>query len=153
MKVQWQVKHDLMSALNAASSNRDFRIVATNKSDFSIEPIDPYSPLRLGYAAKLAFPNGGLSESGLRREIAKGRLPYEKIAGKLYVTLNDIKEMRRRCHVQAKAQDFISSPPGAPGRENSKSDPLGSLEMEAKTLPRDALRQKLAKLKSDSPNT
>jgi hypothetical protein len=32
------------------------------------------TPLRLDAAAKLAFPNGGMTASGLRREWARGKL-------------------------------------------------------------------------------
>src|ERR1700761_2950429 len=82
---------------------------------------DPDAPLRLSVAAKLAFPDGSMTASGLRREAAKGRLVIERIAGKDFTTLYDIKRMRELCRVQAKEpgctsekQDAIvesSSPP------------------------------------------
>ena len=49
------------------------------------------TPLRLKVAAKIAFPDGSMTDSGLRSEIAKGRLAVERIAGRQYVTLNAIK--------------------------------------------------------------
>lgn len=59
--------------------------------------IGPTTPLRLEIAARLAFPDGSMKVSGLRREIARGRLTSEMIAGKLYTTLGDIDAMRTLC--------------------------------------------------------
>ena len=36
-------------------------------------------PLRLAVAAALAFPDGSMTASGLRREAARGRLVVERI--------------------------------------------------------------------------
>ncbi len=57
------------------------------------------TPLRLEIAAQLAFPDGSIGVPGLRKEIAKGTLPAAKIAGKMYVTLAGIEEMRKQCQV------------------------------------------------------
>jgi hypothetical protein len=43
-------------------------------------------PLRLAVAAKVAFPDGSMSASGLRREAQRGRLVIERIAGKDYTS-------------------------------------------------------------------
>jgi len=51
-------------------------------------------PLRLEVAAQLAFPDGSITASALRRMAATGKLDYEKIAGKIYVTLNSILKSR-----------------------------------------------------------
>jgi protein-disulfide isomerase-like protein with CxxC motif len=59
------------------------------------------APLRLDVAAALAFPDGSMTAAGLRREAAKGHLALERIAGKYYTTLRDIKEMRELCRVPA----------------------------------------------------
>jgi hypothetical protein len=45
------------------------------------------TPLRLAEAAAIAFPTGSMTESGLRREAARGRLSVERIAGKDFTTL------------------------------------------------------------------
>jgi hypothetical protein len=66
------------------------------------DQIPPDAPLRLSVAAKLAFPDGSMTASGLRREAARGRLELERIAGKDYTTLDAIRRMRERCRVQAK---------------------------------------------------
>lgn len=59
------------------------------------------APLRLKDAVRLAFPCGGMTVSGLRREHANGRLQIESIAGKQFVTLRAIREMREQCKVAA----------------------------------------------------
>ncbi len=62
------------------------------------------APLRLSRAVELAFPEGGMTVSGLRREITRGRLEVERIAGKDFVTLAGIDLMRERCRVVAVPQ-------------------------------------------------
>jgi len=84
--------------------------------------IDRDAPLRLAGAAALAYPFGGMTASGLRREAARGNLAIERTAGKDYVTLAAIDEMRARCRREATAPVFGSSrlgedvrPTGSPG--------------------------------------
>src|SRR5690349_14226419 len=67
------------------------------------EEIAPDTPLRLGVAAALAFPDGSMTASGLRREGARGRLTIERIAGKDFTTLAHIADMRKKCRVPEKA--------------------------------------------------
>jgi hypothetical protein len=61
---------------------------------------DPNTSLRLADAVKLAFPLGGLTVSGLRREAARGRLVIERIAGKDFVTLAAVEAMRELCRLK-----------------------------------------------------
>src|ERR1700730_8943939 len=61
-----------------------------------------HSPLRLSVAAALAFPDGSMTASGLRREGARGRLVIERIAGKDYTTVANIERMRELCRVEAR---------------------------------------------------
>jgi hypothetical protein len=61
------------------------------------------TPLRLKDAVGIAFPGGGMTVSGLRREIKRGRLACEIIAGKQFVTLLAIKQMREQCRVEQRA--------------------------------------------------
>ncbi|WP_246710295.1 excisionase [Martelella soudanensis] len=89
--------------------------------------IEPDTPLRLKVAAKIAFPDGSMTDSGLRSEIAKGRLAVERIAGRQYVTLNAIKEMRALCREERKAHGFISEAAKVVRQSGSSStDPLRS---------------------------
>lgn len=76
---------------------------SNRKTEFPQESLTPTTPLRLAVAARIAFPDGSMTLAGLRREISRGRLAYEVIAGKHYTTLSDIEDMRRLCRVQANA--------------------------------------------------
>ena len=69
------------------------------------DQIHDQAPLRLAIAASLAFPDGSMTASGLRREAARGNLVVERIAGKDYTTLANIKQMRELCRVEIKAPD------------------------------------------------
>lgn len=78
-------------------------------SELPHDSVTSTTPLRLEVAAKIAFPDGSMKLAGLRREIARGRLSYEVIAGKHYTTLSDIEDMRRLCRIQANAPGAKSS--------------------------------------------
>lgn len=93
------------------------------------------TPLRLKTAARLAFPDGSMTESGLQCEIKRGRLAFEKIANKVYTTLNDIKRMREQCRENQKGQGSISE--GAPAglaSGLSSTDQLKSARDAASTI-------------------
>lgn len=64
--------------------------------------IGPDTPLRLAEAVALAFPAEGMTVSGLRREIARGRLTVETLANKQFTTLAAIEEMRKLYRANAK---------------------------------------------------
>jgi hypothetical protein len=63
----------------------------------ALENITDDTPLLLRVAAKLAYPDGSMTISGLRRERDRGNLVVERVAGKEYTTLADIKNMRAKC--------------------------------------------------------
>src|SRR3990167_11507177 len=86
--------------------------------------VSPDAPMRLLDALKEAFPQGGMTVSGLRREAARGRLVIEKIAGKDFVTLAAIEQMRQLCRAQAKDPGSISNARG--GMAAGSSGPAGS---------------------------
>ena len=80
------------------------------------DSINPDTPLRLSLAANEAFPGGGMTASGLRREHAAGRLVIERIAGKDYTTLSAIAKMRELCRVEPKRRVSVPARSGeAPG--------------------------------------
>jgi hypothetical protein len=110
------------------------------------EQINPDTPLRLSVAAALAFPDGSMTASGLRRECARGRLIVERIAGKDYTTLGNIERMRERCRVEAKVRD-CGSESAAAEQPNGSSSITGarSAQMRAKMIS--------ARLKTRSPST
>jgi hypothetical protein len=96
---------------------------------------DSDAPLRLSIAAKLAFPDGSMTASGLRREAARGRLRIERIANKDFVTLAEIKRMRELCRVSLSDQNT----------QTPLAIPSTSSEPEAAISPQDALRARLRK--------
>jgi hypothetical protein len=79
-----------------------FEIVAMVQRLPLLEQVTPTTPLRLSVAAALAYPDGSMTASGLRRECARGRLAIERVAGKDYTTLAAIEEMRSLCRVPQK---------------------------------------------------
>ncbi|WP_407122718.1 hypothetical protein [Bradyrhizobium sp. STM 3561] len=86
--------------------------------------ISEHAPLRLRKAAEIAFPGGGMTASGLRREAIRGRLVVERIAGKDYTTLAAIAKMRELCRVPAKNDMIVgrlNSPPESPDVEDRSS--------------------------------
>jgi len=107
-------------------------------------------PLRLDVAAALAFPDGSMTASGLRREASKGNLTLERIANKDYTTLQAIAEMRKKCRVEAKVRDSGCNPPEKTGKEMSSSRPYGSSEKAQQSAALDAARAKLSKLQKPS---
>lgn len=62
------------------------------------------TPLRLAVAAALAYPDGSMTASGLRRERDAGRLVTELTAGKEFTTLADIGRMRELCRRNVEPQ-------------------------------------------------
>jgi hypothetical protein len=110
-------------------------------------------PLRLDRAVKLAFPFGGMAVSGLRREAAKGRLVIERIAGKDFVTLRAINEMRVLCRDQQKTPDCGWNLKSATMREGSHGAQPGSLEMGRVKSARAALELTARGLNVRSPST
>ncbi|WP_245332527.1 excisionase [Bradyrhizobium erythrophlei] len=105
------------------------------------------APIRLATAAQLAFPDGSMTVSGLRREAFRGRLVTERIAGKDFTTLENIDRMRELCRVRAKEPGFTN------GAHDLKAEslfpkPFGSSETAKTISPRDALE---ARLKQSRP--
>ena len=86
-------------------------IVSRAKSARSLPPLGAIgedTPLRLNVAAALAYPDGSMTTSGLRREAARGRLVIERTAGKDYTTLGAIRRMRELCRREARGRDYGS---------------------------------------------
>jgi hypothetical protein len=96
-------------------------------------------PLRLSTAAKIAFPDGSMTASGLRREASRGRLVIERIAGKDFTTLANIEEMRKLCRVQVKGHGSTCA------AQDQKSDARrpGSSGMAPAITPQVALETRL----------
>ena len=85
-----------------------------NRTLPTLPVFDLDAPLRLSKAAAIAFPDGSMTKSGLRREAARGRLVIQRIAGKDYTTLRAIGDMVKLCTVEAKQSAPRSDDPGRP---------------------------------------
>jgi hypothetical protein len=110
------------------------------------EEIGPDTPLRLDVAARIAFPGGAMTVSGLRREAARGRLMIERIAGKDFTTLGAIATMREKCRAQP--------PRPASTSENAATEPLtGSSSMPDARSGQAHLKAIAEKLKKPSRHT
>ena len=94
--------------------------------DRSRPEVTPNTPLRLADAVKIAFPMGGMTVAGLRRERDRNRLVIEKIAGKEFTTLAHIGRMRELCRDEAREPDFSSKPRGETRAETSPTEQPGS---------------------------
>src|SRR5882672_3863501 len=109
--------------------------------------VSPNTPLRLKTAAALAYKDGSMTASGLRREAARGRLVIERIAGKDYTTLANIERMRELCRVQGKALASGSGQKTATRMARSESAQSGSSGTDRARSARAAL-QKIARERS-----
>ena len=106
-----------------------------------MDKVKPDTPLRLDVAAALAYPDGSMTASGLRREAARGRLAIERVAGKDYTTLAAIEEMRALCRVPQKAPVSGSVPKNEIPTARSASAQCGSSETDRARSARAALQQ------------
>src|ERR1700688_183118 len=93
------------------------------------------TPLRLADAIKIAFPMGGMTVAGLRRERDRDRLVIEKIAGKEFTTLAHIERMRKLCRVEARVPDSNSKASGETKPETSPIEPPGPFAPRAGLAP------------------
>jgi hypothetical protein len=110
--------------------------------DLEARCIEPKTPLRLAVAAKIAFPDGSMTASGLRREMLRGRLEVERIANKDYTTLEAIARMRELCRVQAKGLTSDAAPLVTRMASSTKGQ-FGSSETAKVSSPQDVLRTRL----------
>jgi hypothetical protein len=117
------------------------------------EDVGADEPIRLDVAAVLAFPDGSMTVSGLRREASRGRLTIERIAGKDYTTLRNIERMRLLCRVNQKERDCGSNPPSALRTARSACAPHGSSATDRGKSARAALEKTARTLNKGSPIT
>jgi hypothetical protein len=112
--------------------------------------VKPTTPLRLKVAARLAYPDGSMTATSLRRLIVDHKLAHEKIAGKYFVTLSAIEEMRASCHVPAKALDLLSKNPATDSPHGSSETDSGPSALAAMKVNAAALRESLRTISSKS---
>jgi hypothetical protein len=114
---------------------------------------DPDVPLRLKVAAEVAFPDGSMTVSGLRREAHRGRLVIERIAGKDYTTLAAIEQMRMQCRLQQRGRVSGSEKLDETGEVGLPTHPSTSSETGTINRAQAAARMIVAELKGRSKPT
>src|SRR5690348_15343829 len=92
------------------------------RSPLHLEGVSDDAPLRLAIAAAMAFPDGSMTVSGLRKEHYRGNLEIELIAGKQYTTLAAIKRMREKCRATRKGPASLIRKPMATGTSATAND-------------------------------
>jgi hypothetical protein len=117
------------------------------------EAVGPDTPLRLKIAAALAYPDGAMTDSGLRREASRGRLVIEHTAGKDYTTLAAIQRMRELCRVEPKAPDCGSGVRSVTPMGNLPTVQSGLSKTANTEKALDAAKKIVEALKARSPNT
>jgi hypothetical protein len=122
-------------------------------SNFDAEKIGPDTPLRLAVAAAIAYPDGSMPASGLRREAARGRLVIERTAGKDYTTLANISRMRELCRVEVKVLGFGCARRNMIEPEDSRTQQPGSLKTDHTARARDAALMIVEGLRQHSRDT
>ncbi len=102
---------------------------------------------RLDVIAGLAFPDGSIGVSSLRREAARGRLTLWRVAGKDMTTLNEVRSMIERCRVQPSLPACGS---GLPGDHETPSGSSSTMDVRSALA---AARMRASRLKESSSNT
>jgi hypothetical protein len=118
-----------------------------------LDKVKPDTPLRLDIAATLAYPDGSMSASGLRKEAGRGRLAIERVAGKDYTTLANIERMRELCRVEAKDRASGYNRQGEAQMVGSSSEPSGSSGTATSSAALEQAKAKLKRLKKPCANT
>jgi hypothetical protein len=139
-RLHQQCKPSPTDAINGAEVNNHRHMPARSE-------ITDDTPLRLAVAAALAYPDGSMTASGLRREAARGRLVIERTAGKDYTTLRYIEHMRALCRVPGKDRASGCAPKSEIKTARSVNVQFGSSETDRARSARAAL-QKIARAPS-----
>ena len=69
------------------------------------------TPLRLETAARLAFPDGGVSKNALRSAAARSELEHERLAGRIITMLRWVREWRERNRYPARPRPDTGQAP------------------------------------------
>ena len=118
------------------------------------EDIGHDQPLRLAVAAALAFPDGSMTASGLRREAARGRLVIERIAGKDYTTLGQYRGNEGAMPRRSKGPRlWLRECPARSRPAGSPMPPCGSSRTANTAKARDAAQMIVDELRRRSPAT
>jgi hypothetical protein len=127
--------------------------MGNNAGSLKLDQIGPDTLLRLKDAVSIAFPMGGMTVSGLRKERDRGRLVVEKIAGREFTSLRNIEKMREKCRDVQRVHGSGSNQKSTAERENLSGAPHGSFETERKKSALAALEQTARGLSKPSQST
>jgi len=117
--------------LATGRTSRTTRVAVSNVAPadpltkIALDRITPDTPLRLFVAAALAYPDGSMTASGLRKEAQKGHLILERTAGKYYTTLAAISRMRQLCRQNPKFRGSDCAKPFETNADLSSTPPVG----------------------------
>src|SRR5260221_9546663 len=100
-----------------------------------LDQVGPDTLLRLDIAVRIAFPAGGMTVSGLRKERDRGRLVIVKMAGKDFTTLRDVERMRGLCRAQQKGPHIGLDPQRATRKGGLSQNHCGPVATERKKYP------------------
>jgi hypothetical protein len=142
--------------ITQAEVARAIRAAKQATSPSALPPVDrlePDTPLRLKVAAALAYPDGSMTASGLRKEAGKGRLVIERTAGKDYTTLAAIADMRRLCQQNPKDRASGSAKRGVTNAVEQPIRPSGSSSTERFKRARAAAEMTVSALNGGSKPT
>lgn len=116
--------------------------------------VDLDRPYRLKDILPLAYPGGEMTVSGLRKEINRGNLVVELVAGKQFVTMRAILEMREKCRGQRKVRASGSVRSASTRKPASAFRPAhGSSSTAPNMSPRELLLERKRLQKERSQNT
>jgi hypothetical protein len=116
------------------------------RTPINLSDITDTTPFRLKDAIAIAFPMGGMTEKGLRREAKRGRLKVSRIAGKDFTTLRDIAEMMESCRVNSSLPAYGSESATVVRRSGSSKTAASNSSLAR-------LSTNVERLKRRSPNT
>lgn len=116
-------------------------------SEAALPVVGADTKVRLDIAAKIAFPDGSIGLSSLRREARKGRLKIWRVANKDMTSLAEIERMLDRCLVQSGLPDYGCDP------LRMDEPPLGSSSTTDASTALAAARMRVERLKGSSSST
>ena len=102
--------------------------VATMSTVTSVPNTDPHALLRLEAAARIAFPDGSVKASALRREALAGRLVIYRIANKDFTTITDRVQAKGRMSTTTGRADCSTS------ETANSNEALASMKLTARAL-------------------
>src|ERR1700730_13196139 len=119
----------------------------------SLDSIKLDTPLPLDVAVRIAFPHGGMTVSGLRRELKRKGLGPEMIARKQFTTLSAIEQMRKLCRADPTDLDCGSNRKKSTPTANASATRAGSSVTERSKAARASLEKTARELKPRSATT